>query len=147
MASRAARARGYSMIELVTGAVIVSTILAVGFMWWMRVMERARAGPVVDYLTTLRAAQRNYLQADLRPPQWLPRTSYTNDLLLLDVRLPDSISGWTGPNQTLSGSQGMATFTRRSGWYRDQQLGIQYRLGTLCGTFEPYLPLSACAAD
>lgn len=138
---------GFSLIEVIAVVLIVAIFLVVGFMSYVKAIERAKAGVVLGYLATLRAAEMTYRaqHANL----------YTNTTDDLDVALADESmpkSGWSGRTITLSGSPpgstGMATFRRDTGWYHDQQLGIQYGSGTVCGNFEPSdLLQKTCGAD
>lgn len=146
MGNGQARARGFSLVELVGVVVILAALAALGTLQLVRVVERAKAAPVRQYLAALRAAQKNYRQADLERGQ--AQRPYTGDLRDLDVALPDSIAGWERVNLSSPGDAGLATVRRSRGWYQGQQLGIQYGSGTLCGTFEPFSPpLAPCQAD
>ena len=135
-----AGASGINVIELLVVTIVLSILAAIGVFQGMRAMERGQAAEATHYLAMLRSAQMRY-RADT------VAGIYTNRLSDLDVELPASLTRWGAPVLSAPAATGLATFTRASGSYAGQTLGISYTSGTLCGTFAPLPSLPGCVAD
>lgn len=133
-------ARGVTMVELVLVCMLLGVLAAITGLQLNKISEKSRATEATAYLATLRSAEVRYRTVD-------PGLAYTNQLDALDVELPATLRFWTGPVLSAPGTTGMAEFTRTGGSYHEETVGIQYGTATLCGTFTPLQPLSACAPD
>lgn len=136
--------RGITMVELTLVAIVVSVIAIASVFLYGRTVEKSRATEARVYLGTLRAAQVRYQATD---PDRNGIRDYTNVLADLDIDLSVALDNWGSLTLSAPATTGFATLSRSAGSYAGQTVGITYGSGTVCGTFEPLQPLSACAAD
>jgi prepilin-type N-terminal cleavage/methylation domain-containing protein len=127
--------RGFTLLELLAVVIIVSILAVTALPQYTKAVEKTRAVQTLYYLGVLRSAETLYrAQSSF--------TRYTNKIAELDVEFAASLEGWGAPviNVTSAGgkaAKGVAYFTRASGRYVGQKVGMQFGTGTLCGNFEP----------
>lgn len=150
--SRTQRRRvGFTLLELLMVVVIIAILASIALPQYLRASEKARATEALTALGALRASELRYRALS-------QNGIYTNNLTQLDVEFANSnnpngiLTSWDTLTFNIAGgnnvASGAATYSRASGEFNNQIVGIQFGSGRICGNFEPLgLTNAACASD
>ena len=143
---------GFTLLELLMVVVIIAILASIALPQYIRAAEKARA---TEALTALGAIR----QAEFRYKALHTNSAYTNVANQLDVEMANSNNPGAGLVSfgnvaiTVVGggntiATGKAIYTRTSGNYAGQTVGIQFGTGTICGNLEALgLTTTNCNAD
>lgn len=132
--------QGFTLLELLMVVIIIGILASIALPQFLRVAERARTTEALSTLGAIRTSEHRFRAQS-------PTNAYTTTLTDLDITISAStLWGGLAITSTAPGT-GFATVSRSAGAFSGQVLGIQFGTGTICGTFNPSLPLAACAED
>lgn len=137
------RQSGFTLLELLMVVIIIAILASIALPQYIKASEKARSTEALSALGELRTAELRYKAVN-------SGNNYTATFNDLDVEIgltpgAFNLSEWTTSAAAfgLTGvtgavpAKGMILYSRKTGQYQGQVVGIRLGSGTLCGNFVP----------
>ena len=122
------QARGFTLLELLMVVIIMAILASIALPQYFRVVERSRAGQVMQLLASYRGSEIRFKAQN-------PAELYTTAVSDLDIEpAPAMPSGWATVAVAGTGASTRITVQRVGGPNNSDLLGINLDQGTICAS-------------